>query len=164
MRARGFTLVELIIVIAIMGILMAIATHNWQAMQLKTGVESQIKTMHADLMAIRLQALYRKQPRSVVISGQQFRVYSSTEITSTPLETKQLGYAVWNNAGTTLTSLIFDAQGLMNGSERTICILPTNDTLVVNDAAVDSLVVSQARINLGKRTGGDCKSGNVEQK
>lgn len=162
MGKRGFSLVELIIVLAIMGTLMAIATHNWQQMQVKSGVESQIKTMHADLMEIRLQALYRKQPRSVVISGQQFKVYSSMVITSTPLETKQLRYPiVWNSAGTTLT---FDAQGLMNGNERTICILPTNDTLVVNDAAADSLVVSQARINLGKRTGGDCKSGNVDQK
>jgi hypothetical protein len=112
-------------------------------------------------MAIRLQALYSKRARKVDISGQTFKIYSSTEITAVPLETKQLSYpVVWNTSG----PLTFDTQGLMSGSERSVCILPTGDTTVVNTAAVDSIVVSAARMNLGKRTGGDCKSANIDQK
>jgi len=163
MGQRGFTLVEVIIVIAISAILLTIATLNWNQMQTKAAVETQIKTLHADLMEVRLAALYGKRARSVVISGQVYKEYSSTVTTSTtnPVVTKQLQYpVVWNSSG----DLTFDSQGLTNGTERTICILPTNNTLVINDAAVDSIVVSQARINLGKRTGGGCASANIEQK
>ncbi|MFZ3207567.1 MAG: prepilin-type N-terminal cleavage/methylation domain-containing protein [Geobacteraceae bacterium] len=160
MRQGGFTLVELMVVIAVMAILLSIATLNWNEMQKKTAIESQIKTMHADLMEIRLQALYGKRARSVVISGQVYKSYSSQVITSTPLETKQLRYPVtWNGGG----SLTFNAQGLTN-DQGSICVLPTGSTAVINSAAVDSIVVSQARINLGKRTEGACNSANIEQK
>jgi len=159
MRERGFTLVELMIVIAITGILLSIATLNWNAMQTKSAVERQIKTIHADLMQVRLQALTSKTPRSVVISGQEYKAYASTDISGIPLETKQLRYPVAWNGGT----LTFDAQGLTTDT-GSLCVLPTNSLTLINSAAVDSLVVSQARINLGKRTGTECKSDGIEQK
>ena len=162
MRNRGVTLVELITVLAIMAILMSIATLAWNAIQRKAAVETQAKTMYAELMQIRLQALYSKTNRSVVFSSQSFKVYSSDVITSTPLVTNTLAFpVVWNTCGGTVT---FDTQGLMNGNEQSICILPTSDLTEVNTAAVDSLVISAARINLGRRTGGDCKSANIDQK
>ncbi len=161
MGRRGFTLVELMIVIAIMGTLLAIATLNWNEMQTKAAIESQIKTLHADLMEVRLQALYSKTARCVTISSQEYKAYASTDTSATPVATRKLRYPiVWNGAGTKLT---FDAQGLTS-NERSMCILPTNDTTVVNSAAVDSIVVSPARINLGWRNGGDCESANIDQK
>lgn len=165
MCQRGFSLMELLITIAVMGILLSIGTINWNEMQKKSGVESQIKTIHADLMQVRLQALYGKRSRSVVISDQVYKAYSSAVITPTPLETKQLRYPVTSNTtGGVLTDylLTFDSQGLTN-DVGSLCILPTRDILVINAAVVDSIVVSQARINLGKRTTGDCKSDNISQ-
>jgi hypothetical protein len=67
---------------------------------------------------------------------------------------------LWNSSGNNIT---FDTSGLASGTEKSICIVPVSTT-EVNDAAVDSLVISAARINLGKRTGGDCETGNVTQK
>lgn len=160
MCQRGFSLVELMIVIAIAGILLSIATLSWNEMQTKSAVESQIKKIHADLMEVRLQALYGKRARSVVISGQVYKSYSSRVITSTALETKQLRYpVVWNGGG----ALTFDEQGLTS-NQGSLCVLPTDSLAVINSAAVDSLVVSQARINLGKRTGTECNSDNIKQK
>ena len=160
MKDHGFTLIELLIVIAIMGILMAIATHNWHDMQVKSAVESEIKKIHADLTDIRLQALYSKTPRSVILSGQQFKIYSSAETSVNPILTKQLQYPVVWNGGTSLT---FNSQGVTSNL-GSICVLPTNDLTVLNSAAEDSIIVSQTRLNLGKRTGGVCNSDNIDQK
>ncbi|GAB7027891.1 pilus assembly FimT family protein [Geotalea toluenoxydans] len=165
-RERGFSLVELLVVMAIMATLLAIATHNWNQMTLKSGVESQIKKMQADLMEVRLQALYSKNPRSVVITGKQFKIYASDDTTATPITTKDLPYSVvWNDDDS--SPVIFDAQGLTRGltpdTKRYLCILPTNDTAVVNAAAVDSMAISQVRVNLGKRTGGGCAGANIKQ-
>jgi large subunit ribosomal protein L21 len=82
---RGFTLVELIMVISIITILTTIATLNWNRIVTKGVVESQIKTVHADMMSVRLQALYGKQSRSVVVLGKSFKIYSSNVTTGTPL-------------------------------------------------------------------------------
>ncbi len=163
MRQRGFSLVELLVVMTLIGILLAIATYNWSQMQTKSAIENQIKMIHADLMEVRLQALYTKTARVVNISDRQYKAYATTDTTVPPVVVKQLTYPVtWTPAES--TSLTFDAQGLMNGNEKSLCILPTNDTTVVNSATVDSIVISQARINLGWRKGGDCKSDSIDQK
>ncbi|TWJ32786.1 pilus assembly FimT family protein [Geobacter argillaceus] len=161
MRNHGFSLIELMLVIAVIAILGSIATLSWQSMQKKAAIETQAKTMYGDLMDVRSQALYTKRARSVAISSGLFQVYSSTVTSVPPVSQKTLGYAVvWSSAGT----ITFDTAGLANGSERSLCVDPYNDLTVVNAAAVDSLVISAARINLGKRTGGNCVTNNIEQK
>lgn len=162
MKNHGFTLIEVLIAIGIMGILMAIATHNWHEMQVKSAVESEIKKIHADLTEVRLQALYRKTPRSVIFSGQQFKIYSSAVTSVDPVVTKQLRYPIVSNGGDPLI-LTFNSQGVTYDT-GSICVLPTNDLTVINSAAEDSIVVSQTRLNLGKRTVGDCTSANIDQK
>ena len=162
MDQRGFTLVELMIVVGIAGILFAIATMNWNQMQVKSGIETEIKTMHADLMEVRQQALYTKQKRMVVISGQSFRVYPGIDTGVTPVVTKQLRFPVlWN--GTGALELEFDTQG-MAVTESTICVVPTGSLTQLNSAYVDSLIVSTAQINLGLRTEGTCTSDKIDPK
>lgn len=157
MRQGGFTLVELIITIAIMAILLSIATLNWNEMQRKSAIESQVKTMHADLMEVRLQALYGKRKRSVVLSVKQFAIYSSNETSVTPISRKDLSYPIAWNSGNTVT---FESSGLTN-TEKSICVDPSSD----NPGAIDSIVISTARINIGKRqSGGSCVTGNIDQK
>lgn len=162
LHERGFSLVELVVVLAIMGTLLAIATLNWQEMTVKSGIESQIKKMHADLMEVRMQSLTTKTARSVVITNFQMEIYSSQDTSIPPVRTLALPYRViWSGGGTTST-ITFDTQGLTNGTQTSLCIVP-EDTTIVNSATADSIVVSQARINIGKRNGGDCVSGNVDQ-
>ena len=160
--ARGFTLVELIVVMSIITIICSIAVLNWNRIVVKNGIESQIKTVHADMMGLRLEALYTKRERSVTISGKAFNVYSSTVTAVAPISSRTFKYN-FKPAGT--STITFDTSGMANGTQNTFCVDPYGDFTVALDAAVDSIVISQARINLGKRAeGGNCVTADVQQK
>lgn len=172
MKGRcGFTIVELVVVIAIISIITVMSTLGWNRMVIKSAVESQIKTVHADMMGVRLDALYNKKARRVTIVDKVFKIYSSTNTGSSvaPLETKTFKYKFLSTAANTVANdyVEFDTGGMMNGSQGTFCIDAFNDTLQTSDASVDSIVISQGRINLAKRPeGGKCDtdSGGVNQK
>lgn len=156
---RGLTLVELIVVIAIAGILMTLATLSWNSYSMKAAVEGQIKALHADMMRVRLEALYGKRSRSVVVAGKTFSVYSSRVTTGTPVSTKTYQYGFISTSANTVAAdtVTFDTSGMANAAQITICIDAYDDSLQTSSAYVDSLVVSQARLNLAKRSeGGQC--------
>jgi prepilin-type N-terminal cleavage/methylation domain-containing protein len=160
--ASGFTLVELIVVISIIAIISSIATLSWNRMVMKNTIESQVKTVHADMMGVRLDALYGKRARSVIFNGKTFNIYSSTVTTVAPVSSRTFKY---NFKPTGSSTVNFDTSGMANGTQSTFCVDPYNDFNVALDAAVDSIVVSQARINLGKRDeGGNCVTGDIKQK
>jgi prepilin-type N-terminal cleavage/methylation domain-containing protein len=159
--ARGFTIVEVIVVLTIMFILMALATRTWSRMTMKAAVEGEAKTLFADLMNVRMEAFYAKRDRSVVISGKTFKVYSTSVTSGNPILTKTLRYNLRPTGTTTIT---FDTSGMSNGYQGSLCV-DAFGSLQNSDAAVDSLVVSQARINLGKRTAGaTCATTNITQR
>ena len=159
---RGFTLVELLVVISIITILTTIATLSWNQMSMKAAIEGQIKTLHADLMSVRLEALYAKRSRSAVVTANTFAVYSSAVTAGTPVLSRTFKYKFVSTGSNTpaADTITFDTSGMTNGTQITLCIDAYNDTLKTSDAYVDSLVVSQARINLAKRPeGGHCDTG-----
>lgn len=159
MRKDGFTLIELMVVIAIISVLVSIATLSFNRMSNNGNVESQMKIMFADLMSVRSQALYEKRGRSVMVTATQFSVYSSNTINN-PVSSKTLKQPV------TPVSLRvdFDAWGgITLNSDNTI----TDASVCVqqsNDAGVNSVVISRSRIQVGKLTGAGCASANIDIK
>ena len=164
-NSEGFSLVELIVVISILAILITTATLGWDSMKRKQAIEDQIRTLFADMMSVRSEALYTKRDRSVVVTGNSFKVYSSSVIIGTPLSAKSFKYNfTFKPVGTSL-DVTFDTSGLMTGSPGSVCVDPYNDLTEQIDAAVDSIIISQGRINLGKRDeGGQCDSNGIKQK
>ncbi len=159
MKRAGFTLVELLVVITIMGILMGIGTLGFNSMSRKYAVDNQTRALYSDLMEIRLKALYKKKSHYVTLASGSFTAYSSGD-RSTPVGvvmTRLLAKPIqWNGTGALIE---FNSHGLTNDL-RSICVTQ-NETA----PALDSIVVATARVNLGKRQAGkDCDAAFIDIK
>jgi prepilin-type N-terminal cleavage/methylation domain-containing protein len=161
MGRAGFTLIELMIVIAIAGILLAVGTIGFHDYIVKNGMESQTRMMAADLQRARTDALFRKKTRYVTITATSYSIYSSAKVTVPPLTTKSLKYPVIFSPA---NLLFFDSRGVGNldgggniiTTPKVVCIDPNNANILT------SLVIGATAIQTGKRTsGGTCTRGNI---
>lgn len=159
MKRNGFSLVELITVMAIIGTLLTIATLSFNTMSLRAGIDSQTRTLFTDLMDTRLRSLYRKKSHFVTLATGTYIVYSSGTRT-TPrgqVLSRTVKYPItWNGNGSLIE---FDLQGLTNDL-RSVCVSQAD-----NPATLDSIVISTARTNLGERkANGTCSSDDIQIK
>lgn len=75
---RGFTMVEILIMIAIAGILLMIAVTNFRGLNDKYRVEAETKQLYADLMDARGRAMQRNRASFVQINGNDYQTYEDT--------------------------------------------------------------------------------------
>ncbi|HEY6871483.1 MAG TPA: type II secretion system protein [Geobacteraceae bacterium] len=164
MRQRGFTLVELVLVIAIMATLLGLATVQFSQYTTKANIEKQVREMYADLMNARSEALLQKKNRSVAMTAAQFALYTSINGTGTPILKKALKYPVTHGAE---IPFYFDSRGVTRnkdgipwqpGTTETVCVTPAG-----NPAAIDSLLITATGIQMGKWNG-SCDSAHFTAK
>ena len=80
MNRNGFSLVELMLVISIIGILLAISTLNFNNWMTRQNIDREVKEMHADIMSMRQRAIATGQNYDVAFPTAGtlvFRRYSS---------------------------------------------------------------------------------------
>ncbi|HML77941.1 prepilin-type N-terminal cleavage/methylation domain-containing protein [Geobacter sulfurreducens] len=157
MKQGGFSLVELVVIIGIIGILIAIGTLDYGNWSRKYNAEAQMKTMYADFASAKLDALHSKRQYQITLGSSQYviRNYSSAfDATGTVTQTKTLKTPVtWSHDNI----ITFDTRGFTPlSSARTVCLASSGAT------TVDCVIVSQTRIDLGQKInpGGECASAN----
>lgn len=74
----GFTLVEILITMAILGILVVIAVGNFGGLNEKYKVEAETKQLYADLMDVRGRAMQRTRMSFVQINANNYQTYEDT--------------------------------------------------------------------------------------
>lgn len=158
MNSRGFTLIEVLIVIALMGIIFAIAIPNYKDMHTKARIETQTKELHSAIINARIAAMQNKQPRALFLGPNQYiyKVYTSLNDTIPTawknVATVNFQYQIMKKtSGTTLAAfditsdkIQFDERGFTNNN-MTLVVTP-----VRNDGGLGCIVVHTARTNIGR--------------
>ena len=161
MKQHGFTIIEIIVVLAICGILAAIGTLSFSKMTTKANIESQIKQMYSDLMTARIEAMDRTTCHFVTLNAQQYAVYEDTLGTCTIAGENLLlnpppmtNAILWNSGNGAVTpsgvQIIFDSRGLVQVTIGTISI---NDTV---GAAYDCILIETTKTSMGAMNGETC--------
>jgi prepilin-type N-terminal cleavage/methylation domain-containing protein len=150
---RGFTLVELVVVVAIITTLLGLATiafHDWLV---KARVEAQVRQMVADISNIRVRAMTRKQRCSLQVDANQyvFRSYSSD---NEPLAAGRIisgggnvNFRLKSGASTYYTGQRYeiDQRGMLDTAAVPVFLE------YVGNAGLDCLNIQAIRVNAGKK-------------
>ncbi len=188
MRDHGFSLLELLTTMIILGIVAAIGTVNYVGWRAKYDMENEIKKTHVDLMNVRLMAMTRNMSHFVSLAANQMKVYGDTNgdgALNTGSDTIQCLWdrptgqgsdAACPNAQSVSVKTFpypvrwsgsaifgFDSRGLASEDE-TICIdFAANPDV---DASYDCLDIGSTRVSMGKLVdrGGACNSANCRKK
>jgi len=158
MKAQsGFTLVEILVVVALIGIIFSIAIGNYFRLNEKKTIEANIKEIYSILMKARNVASNTNTPRLVVLAANQLQTGADADgdnVIDGPSAVTNFqlfgAMAITSNVNPSLVS--FDRRGLTTNNQ-TISITGFPAGI---DPVMDCIVISATRINMGRMTGGAC--------
>jgi prepilin-type N-terminal cleavage/methylation domain-containing protein len=169
---KGFTLLEILIVIALIGTLSGIAILAYSQWQRKYNVEAQVKEMLSDLTNARLMAIQTKREHRVFLNPMAYTTVRYEDENDQPRVDASDGGNIVDSHGIIIgnrqyaKTLKYTIQQLntTNGSVNALSNTPlifndrgystTRITIVFdwgrNEGALNCLVVHDARINIGR--------------
>jgi prepilin-type N-terminal cleavage/methylation domain-containing protein len=158
---QGFTLLELVVVMTILGILLAIAVLSFQDLRQRSDVDQKVKQMYTDLMNTRIRAMQRGRDHFVSLaSTTMYRVYEDgpppdgdglfSADTDTLLSTQGVAPYTLVLSTATMTLVQFNTKGLVTGTTGWIRINTTAN------GEYDCIVIDQIRTGMGKMNGANC--------
>ena len=166
---EGYTLVEIAVTIAILGILVMLAISSFGELMEKYGVEAETKQLYADLMEARGRAMQRNRYHFVRITETGYATYedsspapdgnrqydagSDNQVVSV---TVKHGIATALAATGTADNVIFDRRGIAAGTGYIRFSVASGSSAIPD---YDCITILETRIRTGKYTsagGGAC--------
>lgn len=164
-HAGGFSLLELIVVVAIISTLIGIAALASRPWMDKYKVESQIRTMHADLLQARMKAMEKNKQYFMLVTASSYQVVEDTNengtVDAAPADTygeaKPLVYQVVASPGSlpVPVTIIIDTRGIVSAAGMITTAWIQFDTKSTTPE-YDCLQMYPTRINVGKMIGASC--------
>lgn len=148
MKSRGYSLVEMVVVIGIVSVLLGIGTLRFNEYMVRYRVDAQTKLIHSELLQARADAVFQRRGTRVKLYTDHFETYSSLadgDSGVAPVRNQALDFPiVWNNGG----DVKFDVRGMASGW-GTVCVDAGDGS-----SATDSIVISSTMVNLGRKDKG----------
>lgn len=155
MQSRGYSLIEMLLVIGIVSILLAIGTLRFNEYMRRYKIETQTRTIYYKVLEARAAALYERRSTRLKLYARRLELYSSARDNTDgvkPVLTQALDFPITCNGhgdGVNGYRLDFDAKGLAGNS----CSISLEAGEV--SGAVDSVIISRTRVRIGKKDQGD---------
>lgn len=156
MKEQGISHIELIVTVAIVGVLVSAAGFEYYDWGKKVAAERIIKVLYSDMMHARMMAVTRGREHYVVLGNTAYSVVEDTndsgikdggDMTLPDFPKKVEASLSWNNTGNDVT---FDKRGIMP-KWRTIRVASATD------ADYDCIAVSTTRIITGQYVNSKCR-------
>jgi type IV fimbrial biogenesis protein FimT len=151
----GFTMLEIMIALAILGIVVVIAVSNFEGLMEKYRVEGETKQMFADLMDARGRAMQRNRVSHVQIAANGYKTFEDTDPTpdgdniltgsDTQVASVTVNRAIAPTAG--LSAFLFNRNGIASATGTIRLITPAHPDY-------DCITVKATRIKMGQINAG----------
>lgn len=156
----GFTLLEILTALAIVGILVALSLNHFAGLNEKYKVEAETKQLYADLMDARGRAMQRNRIFFVRFSGTGYATYEDTN-------TSPDGNGIWDNAADTrvanvtvrhtITTALTGGATVFEFNRNGIASVTGNLRLSsTTPPDYDCITIGATRIKMGQYIGGVC--------
>ena len=162
MDNRGFSLIELLVVILIIGTLLVIAVPNYNEMIVKQNIEKQTKELYSNIVSARMTAMQTKRPAALFLGPNKYTYLVYTDdnypvvMTAATVNTvdivyelKKLNGSALNDLNIATDNIEFDSRGFTRSSANNMTLVVTPVRYGGGDNCV---IVDTARTNIGRMT------------
>jgi prepilin-type N-terminal cleavage/methylation domain-containing protein len=162
MNQRGFSIIELVVVLAIIAVLLSVATLDFSSMNRKYQIEKEARELYSAITKARLSSMQNKQYGALLLGPKEyvFIAYTSPDYpagvtgsktldrVNVPYEIKKLNTTtgVPGVLDENIDKIAFDIQGFTNNN-MTLVVTPT-----LYSGGNDCIIVHTARTNIGGMT------------
>ncbi len=156
----GFSLVEMLVVLGIMGVLLTLGSLNWNKIMTKYNEETDAKTIRTTLIYQQIQASNTGCARFVTIQPKFLQPIEDTNnngvIDPTPTDTYESPVKLRTEVASTLTTFLIQKSGVISDVTSSVWTAPTLIKLSPADvgAEYDCIEVYPTLVRVAKQNGG----------